>query len=104
MLRLAQGKTEGNRRGHQTLTEDFLFLVGHFEKLRTRSQEALGAAQHEEPGRVQRIVENRYYPLLQGLIQVNHHVAATYQIHPGKRRVTEHVLRRKNTEIANALL
>ena len=65
VLRLAHRKPEGNRRRHQPLTEDFLFLVGHFEKLRTRTQQALGASQHEEPGRIQCIVKDRYYPFLQ---------------------------------------
>ena len=49
-------------------------------------------------------MENRYHPFLQGLIQVNHYIAATDQIHPGKGRIIEDVLRRKNAEIANALL
>ena len=48
-------------------------------------------------------MENRYNPSLQGLTQVNHHVSATEQIHTGKRRVVEDILRGKNAEIPDSL-
>ena len=104
VLWLAHRKPEGNRSRHQPLTKNLLFLVGHFEKLRTRTQQTLGASQHEEPGRIQRVMKDRYYPFLQWLTQVNHHIAATYQIHAGEGRIVEDILRGKNTEIADVLL
>src|ERR1700733_9408393 len=48
-------------------------------------------------------MKNRYNPSLQGLTQVNHHVAAAEQIHAGEGRVVEDVLRGKNAQIADSL-
>jgi hypothetical protein len=43
-------------------------------------------------------------PFLQRLTQVNHYIAATYQIHSGEGRIVEDVLCGKNAEIPNGLL
>ena len=48
-------------------------------------------------------MKNRNYALLQRLPKINHDIAATHQIHAGKRGVAEDILLRKNTKVANRL-
>ncbi len=49
-------------------------------------------------------MEDRNHPFLQCLTQVDHYIAATYQIHAGEGRIAEDILRGKNAEIPDGLL
>ena len=65
---------------------------------------ALGAAQQQQPTRVERIVEQRQEPLLQLDVQVDQQVAAADQVEFGKRRVLDQVLLGENQHVADVFV
>ena len=99
--RLPHRETEADSARDHSLTVDFLFLFDHVEQFRTRSQQTLGIADHKKSAGIQGIVKNGDNPLLQGLAQIDHNVAATHQVHAGKGRIAEDILRGENAEVAD---
>ena len=61
------------------------------------------AAEEQEAGLVQAVVEGRQDPLLQRLVEVDEDVAAAHQIQLGERRVAGQVVPDEDAQIAHRL-
>ena len=53
--------------------------------------------------RIQRVVENRDHLLLHRRAEIDQHIAATDEVHLGKRRVVDDILPRKDAHVADGL-
>src|SRR5262249_6956582 len=83
-------------------------LVNLVLRIRDRKEFAAAAdvlrgAQHQEAAGRQGVMEDREDAPLQGRIQVDQHVAATDQVEARKGRVGDHVVPRKDAQVAHGL-
>ena len=78
------------------------FGVHHAEQAGERADRLRGP-QHEEPARIQGVVESRDDPLLEHRGEVDQHVAATDQVQVGEGRVRRHVLLGEDAHISDRL-
>src|SRR5687767_2660538 len=65
--------------------------------------DTFGAAEHEKPAWVERIVKYSHELSLHMRREVNEQIAAADQIETGKWRISRHVLSREHAKIANPL-
>ena len=75
-------------------------LDGEREEIRTRAY-GLGAAQHQHPLGLERVVEDTQNLSLHRLVQVDEHIAADDEIELGERGIPGHVLSREDATLAD---
>src|SRR6185295_13875779 len=63
----------------------------------------LRRAEHQEPVRLQRIVEDGNHPLLKRKAEVDQHVPAGQEVEPREGRILDDVLPREDAEVADGL-
>ncbi len=76
--------------------------IDHLEE-RPRVSRRLGAAEPQEPTRLQRVMKQRQNLLLEQRLHVDQHIPAADEVHPGKRRIPQHIVPREDAPVAQRL-